>query len=132
MKKILPSKTSGRGAAALASGLKKLVAADPEIAALGGKIMVREAWALSDDRVKVRVEIERLDGGYLSLTRVVPFSLPPGLKLSYRDWMIVIEPTWSGFRYRLLDESGDTAGESSEDLGPIEHAKENARREVDR
>ncbi len=39
---------------------------------------------------------------------------------------------WYGFGWRVLDESGAAAGESSEDVGEADYAIENARREVNR
>lgn len=44
MKKILSANIKGWNAEGLAAKLKRLVAADAEIAALGGEITVREAW----------------------------------------------------------------------------------------
>jgi hypothetical protein len=45
---------------------------------------------------------------------------------------IVVMPSWYGFGWRVLDESGAAAGESSEDVGEVDYAIENARREVNR
>lgn len=132
MKKILSPKIKGPGPARLADKLRSLVTADPEIAALGGQITVYEAWALDGDRVKVRIEVRLPDQSYRALTRVVAFPLPPEMKVSYRDWTIVVTQSWYGFGWRILDESGATAGESSEDVGDADYALENAQRKVDR
>src|SRR5262249_23903679 len=74
--------------------------------------------------------------GYRMLTRVVAFPLPPEMKVSYRDGTIVVTPSWYGFGWRILDESGATAGASSEDMGEdvgeADYAIENARREINR
>jgi hypothetical protein len=69
---------------------------------------------------------------YRLLTRVVEFPLPPATEHSYRDWTIVVVPSWYGFGWRLRDETGAAAGESAADVGLAEHAQENARREIDR
>jgi len=45
---------------------------------------------------------------------------------------IVVMPSWYGFGWRVLGESGAAAGESSEDVGEADYAIENARREVNR
>src|SRR5215510_10814482 len=132
MEKILSPRIRGRGPARLADTLRRLVADDPEIAALGGKITIREAWALSGDQVKVRIEVELPDRSYRLFTRVVAFPLPPKMEIAYRDWMIVVTPSWYGFGWRICDESGTTVGESQEDVYLPEYAQENARREVDR
>ena len=133
MKKILSPKIKGSGPARLADKLRSLVADDMEIAALDGQIAIYEAWALDDgDRVKVQVELRLPDQSYRMLTRVVSFPLPPEMKVSYRDWTIVAMPSWYGFGWRVLDESGAAAGESSEDVGEADYAIENARREVNR
>jgi len=123
---------TGRGAERLATQLKHRVETDAEVAALNGEIQVREAWALSEDRVKARVEVRLPDGSYHSLTRIIFIPLPPELTRSYRDWTIVIRPNWYGYGYQLLDEAGAVAGESSEDVGTSQYAEESARREVDR
>jgi site-specific recombinase XerD len=133
MKKILSPKIKGSGPARLADKLRSLVADDMEIAALDGQIAIYEAWALDDgDRVKVQVELRLPDQSYRMLTRVVSFPLPPEMKVSYRDWTIVAMPSWYGFGWRVLDESGAAAGESSEDVCEADYAIENARREVNR
>jgi len=132
MKKILSNKIVGPGADRLAAKLKHLVETDAEVAALAGEIHVREAWALSDDRIKVRVEVRLTDSSYRSLIREVSLPSSPEMRHSYRDWTIVIVPSWYGYGYRLLDESGETAGESVEDVGESQYAEENARREVGR
>src|SRR5262245_22520575 len=93
---------------------------------------IYEAWALGGDRVKVQVELRLPDQSYRMLTRVVSFPLPPEIKVSYRDWTIIVTPSWYGFGWRLLDESGAAAGESSEDVGEADYAIENGRREVNR
>jgi site-specific recombinase XerD len=54
------------------------------------------------------------------------------MKVSYRDWTIVVTPNWYGFGWRVLDESGAAAGESSEDVGEADYAMKEARREVNR
>src|SRR6266511_3593755 len=41
-------------------------------------------------------------------------------------------PSWYGFGWRVLDESGAAAGESSEHVGDADYALENAQRKVDR
>jgi site-specific recombinase XerD len=132
MKKILSPKITGGGPARLADKLRSLVAADPEIAALGGQITVYEAWALDSDRVKVRIEVRLLDQSYRALTRVVGFPLPPEMKVSYRDWTIIVTPNWYGFGWRILDEAGAAAGESPEDVGEADYALHNAQRDIDR
>lgn len=132
MKKILSNKIVGPGPDRLAAKLKHLVETHAEVAALDGEIHVREAWALSDDRIKVRIQVRLPDGSYHSLTREVSLPLPPEMRHSYRDWTIVIVPNWYGYGYRLLDESGEMADESSDDAGESRYAEENARREVDR
>src|SRR5262249_55235689 len=69
-------------------------------------------------------------------TRIVSFPLPLEIKVSHRDWTIVIMPSWYGFGWRAFDESGAAAGESSkdvgEDVGEADYAIENARREINR
>src|SRR6266542_1638088 len=134
MKKIISPKSSRMRTSGLRARLKRLVLEHHEdVASLDIEdFQIREAWALSGDRVKVSCELKLRSGRYRALTRVVPFTLPPGTKTVYRDWTIVIEPTWYGFGYRLLDESGDDAGGSSEDVGERAYAEENAKREVDR
>lgn len=132
MKKILSPKINGSGPARLADKLRSLVASDPEVAALGGQIIVYEAWALDGDRVKARIEVRLQDQSHRMLTRVVAFPLPPEMKVSYRDWAIVVAPSWYGFGWRILDESGAEAGESPEDVGEVDYALENAQRMVDR
>lgn len=132
MKKILSPKISGTGPARLADKLRSLVAADPEIAALGGQITVYEAWALDGDRVKVRIELRLPDQSYRALTRIVAFPQPPEMKVSYRNWTIFVTASWYGFGWRILDEAGAAAGESPEDVGDDGYALQNARREVDR
>ncbi len=132
MKKILSPRISGRGPARLAGQLRSLIAGDPEIAGIGGEITVREAWALSGDQVKVRVEVRLPDRSYRLFTRVVMFPLPPELNIPYRDWTIVVTPSWYGFGWRVCDESGIIVGESQDDLYSSEYAQENARHEVDR
>jgi integrase/recombinase XerD len=132
MKKVLSPKIKGSGPARLADKLRSLVADDTEIAALGGQIAIYEAWALDSDRVKVQVELRLPDQSYRMLTRTVSFPLPPEMKVSHRDWTIVVTPSWYGFGWRVLDESGAAAGESSEDVGEANYAIERARREVNR
>ncbi len=134
MRKILSPKIAGAGPARLADKLRSLVAGDPEIAALGGEIAIHEAWALDGARVKVQVELRLPDRSYRMLTRVVSFAPPPEMKVSHRDWTIVVAPTWYGFGWRILDESGAAAGASSEgeDVGEVDYAIENARREINR
>src|SRR5262249_44071583 len=90
MKKILSPKITGGGPARLAAKLRSLVAADPEIAALDGRVNVYEAWALPGGRVKVRIEMKLPDGSHRMLTRVVRFPSPPGLEVSHRGWTIVV------------------------------------------
>jgi len=97
MKKILSPKIKGSGPARMADKLRSLVAGDPEISALGGQITVYEARALDGDRVKVRIEVRLPDQSYRMLTRVVSFPLPPEMKVSHRDWTIVVAPSWYGF-----------------------------------
>src|SRR5688572_24435986 len=104
MKKVLSPKIKGSGPARLADKLRSLVASDPEVAALGGQIIVYEAWALDGDRVKARIEVRLQDQSHRMLTRVVAFPLPPEMKVSYRDWAIVVTPSWYGFGWRILDE----------------------------
>src|SRR5262245_6713118 len=136
MKKILSPKIKGSGPARLADKLRSLVADDPEIAELGGEITIHEAWALDGSRVKVQIELRLPDQSYRALTRVVAFPLPPEMKIYHRDWTIIVTPSWYGFCWRLLDESGAAAGASSEDMGEDvgedDYALENARREVNR
>ena len=136
MKKILSPKITGTGPARLADKLRRLVAGDPEIAELGGEISIAEAWALDGDRLKVRIELRLPDQSYRMLTRVVSFAPPPEMKVLYRDWTIVVTPSWYGFGWRILDESGAAAGASSEDrredVGEADYAIENARREINR
>src|SRR5262249_46922195 len=109
---------------------------DTEIAAIGGQIAIYEAWALDGDRVKVRVELRLPDQSYRMLTRIVSFPLPLEIKVSHRDWTIVIMPSWYGFGWGAFRESGAAAGESSkdvgEDVGEADYAIENARREINR
>jgi hypothetical protein len=134
MKKILSPKITGTGQARLANKLRSLVADDQEIAALDGQVTITiyEAWALGGNRVKVQVELRLPDQSYRMLTRIVSFPLPPEMKVPHRDWTIVVTPSWYGFGWRILDESGAAAGESSEDVGEADYAIENARREVNR
>jgi site-specific recombinase XerD len=132
MKKIISPMIKGSGPARLADKLRSLVAEDPEIAALDGEITIYEAWALDGDRVKVRIEVRLPDRSYRALTRVVAFPLPPELQVSYRDWTIVVAPSWYGFGWRIFDESGAAAGESPEDVGDADYALERAQRAVDR
>lgn len=134
MKKILSPKSPQLQTATLRAELKRLTLAHhQEIAAVDfERFEVREAWALKDERVKVSVELRLKDGRYQSLTRIVPFALPPEMKTSYRDWTIITKPTWYGYRYQLLDESGATVSESEEDLVEPTHVEQNARREIDR
>src|SRR5262245_44457543 len=97
MKKILSPKINGTGPARLADKIRRIVAADMEIAAIGDQIAIYEAWALEGDRVKVQVELRLPDQSYRMLTRVVSFPLPPEIKVSHRDWTIVVTPSWYGF-----------------------------------
>jgi site-specific recombinase XerD len=134
MKKIISPKSSQLQTSGLRSTLKKLVLEHhDDVAALDiADFQISEAWALSGDRVKVSCELKLKSGRYRGLTRVVSLALPPETKTVYRDWTITIKPTWFGFRYQLLDESGAAGGESSEDVGVRSYAEENAKREVDR
>jgi integrase/recombinase XerC len=132
MQKIISPNMKGSGPARLANKLRSLVAEDPEIAALDGQITIYEAWALDGDRVKVRIEVRLPDGSYRMLTRVVAFPPPPERQVSYRDWTIVVAPSWYGFGWRIFDESGAAAGESPEDVGDADYALERAQRAVDR
>ena len=97
MKKIISPMIKGSGPARLADKLRSLVAEDPEIAALGGQIAIYEAWALDGDRVKVQVELRLSDQSYRMLTRVVSFPMPPEMKVSHRDWTIIVMPSWYDF-----------------------------------
>jgi len=90
-----------------------------------------EAWALDGDRVKVRIEVRLPDQSCRTLTRVVAFPLPLEVKVSYRDCTIIVTPSWSGFGWRLLDESGAAANEYSEDAGDADYALQRAQRAVD-
>jgi integrase/recombinase XerC len=72
------------------------------------------------------------DGSFKLLTRVLDFPLPPELRTTYRDWTIIVRPTWYGFGYQLLDEAGAAMSESVEDLANPAYATENAQREVNR
>jgi site-specific recombinase XerD len=132
MKKIISPKSSDWQTGGLKAKLRALVLDHhPDVAELDIEwLQIREAWALSGDHVKVSCELKLRSGRYRALTRIVPFTLPPETRTVYRDWTIVIEPTWYGFRYRLFDESGAAAGESSEDMGDADYALENAQREV--
>ncbi len=134
MKKILSEKSSLMQTSGLRAKLKGLVLDHhPDVAELDTKYFhISEAWALSGDRVKVSCELDLKSGHYRAVTRVVPFTLPPETKTVYRDWTIVIKPTWYGFRWRILDESGAAAGESSEDVGDADYALDKAQREVNR
>ena len=129
MKNIISAKSSLTGRRAdLRAKLQALVLEHhPDVAELDiEEFQIREAWALSRDRVKVSCELRLRSGHYHTTTRVVPFTLPPETRIVYRDWTIVIKPTWYGFGYQLLDENGDVAGESSKDWGERAYAEENA------
>jgi integrase/recombinase XerD len=132
MKKIISEKSSLMQTGGLRAKLKGLVLEhNPDVAALDIEdFHVREAWALSGDRVKMRCELKLNSGGYRLVTLVVPFTLPPETQAVYRDWTIVIKPTWYGFGYQLLDENGAIAGESSRDWEEREYVEENAQSEV--
>lgn len=134
MRKILDPKSPQMQTATLRAKLRRLmVEHHEEIAAIDIESFdVREAWALSADRVKVHAELKLKDGSHRSFTRTVPFTLPPEMKTSYRDWTIITKPTYYGYRYQLLDGSGAAAGESDSDLIEVQHVEQNARREIDR
>jgi integrase/recombinase XerD len=134
MKKIISANSSLMQTSGVRAKLKGLVLDHhPDVAALDIEYFhIREAWALSGDRVKVQCELDLKSGHCRVVTLVVPFTLPPETQAVYRDWTIVIKPTWYGFGYQLLDENGDVAGESSKDWGESAYAEENAKREVDR
>ena len=130
MKKILSEKSSLMQTSGLREKLKGLVLEHhPDMAELDIKYFhIREAWALSGDRVKVACELDLKSGHWRAVTRIVPFALPPETKTIYRDWTIVIKPTWYGFGYRLLNENGDVAATSFKDVGESAYAEENAKR----
>jgi site-specific recombinase XerD len=135
MKKIISPKSSEWTTSGLKAKLREIVLEHhPDVAALDfDQFQIREAWALKDDgRIKASCELKLRDGSYRSVTCVVPFTLPLETKTIYRDWTIIITPTWYGYGYRLLDESGVAAGESSEDASERVHAEIDARRDVDR
>lgn len=134
MKKILTPKSSPSQTVALRAKLRRLILEHhDDIAAFKAvRVEVHEAWELSGGRVKLRVELELKDGSYRTFTRVVPFALPPAMKSTYRDWTIVTKPTWYGYGYQLLDETGAAAGESETDLIEAKHVEQNARRAIDR
>jgi hypothetical protein len=134
VKKILTPKSSPSQTAVLSSKLRRLILEHHgDIAAFKAvRLEVREAWELSGGRVKLRVELELKDGSYRNFTRIVPFALPPEMKSTYRDWTIVTKPTWYGYRYQLLDETGAAADESETDLIEAKHVEQDARREIDR
>jgi site-specific recombinase XerD len=134
MKNIISPKSSDWQTGDLKAKLQALVLEHhPDVAELDiEEFQIRHAWALSRDRVKVRCELRLRSGQYHTTTRGVPFALPPGTRIVYRDWTIIIKPTWYGFGYQLLDENGDVAGESSKDVGEPAYAEENAQREVNR
>jgi len=134
MKKIISANSSLMQTSGVRAKLKGLVLDHhPDVAALDIEYFhVREAWALSGDRVKVTCDLDLKSGDCRVVTRVVPFALPAETETVYRNWTIVIKPTWYGFGYRLLDENGAVAGESSRDWGERAYVEENAKREVDR
>src|SRR5262245_26621892 len=119
MKKIISEKSSLMQTSGLRAKLKGLVLEHhPDVAELDiEEFQIRAAWALSGDRVKVSCDLKLRSGHYRALTRIVPFTLPAETETIYRDWTIVIKPTWYGFGYHLLDENGAVAGESSRDWG---------------
>src|SRR6266508_4635289 len=88
-------------------------------------------WRLSE-RVSASCRETEACGHRRVVTRIVPFTLPAETETVYRDWTIVIKPTWYGFGYRLLDENGAVAGESPRDWGERAYVEENAQREVNR
>src|SRR5690348_11230692 len=98
MKKILTPKSSPHQTATLRATLKRLVLKHhKDVTRLRAeRVEVREAWALSGGRVKVRVELQLEDGSHRGFTRDVPFTLPPELRRSYRDWTIITKSTWYG------------------------------------
>lgn len=134
MKKILTPKSNPSQTVALRAKLRRLILEHHgDIAALKAvRVEVHEAWELSGGRVKLRAELELKDGSYRTFIRVVPFALPPAMKSTYRDWTIVTKPTWYGYRYQLLDETGAAAGESEGDLIEAKYVEQNARRAIDR
>lgn len=134
MKKIISAQSSEMRTWELKAKLQALVIEHHEdVAFLDIEVFqIREAWALSDDRIKVRSELRLKDGSYKLLTRIVPFTLPPNTQYVYRDWTIVIVPTWYGFGWRLFDESGAEAFRSDEDVYSSEYAQQNAERQVGR
>jgi len=119
MKKIISEKSSLMQTSGLRAKLKGLVLDHhSDVAELDIEYFhIREAWALSEDRVKVTCDLDLKSGHCRVVTRIVPFTLPAETETVYRDWTIVIKPTWYGFGYRLLDENGAVAGESSRDWG---------------
>ncbi len=134
MKKIISEKSSLMQTSGLRAKLKGLVLDHhSDVAELDIEYFhIREAWALSEDRVKVTCDLDLKSGHCRVVTRIVPFTLPAETETVYRDWTIVIKPTWYGFGYRLLDENGAVAGESSRDWGERAYVEENAQREVNR
>jgi hypothetical protein len=134
MKKIISEKSSALQTSQLRAKLKGLVLEHhPDVAELDiEEFHVRAAWSLSGDRVKVSCELKLTSGRYRMVTLVVPFTRPPETQTVYRDRTIIVQPTWYGFGYQLLDENGAGAGESSKDWGEREYAKDNAQREVNR
>jgi hypothetical protein len=134
MKKIISEKSSLMQTSGLRAKLKGLVLEHhPDVAELDIEYFhIREAWALSGDRVKVTCDLDLKSGHCRVVTRIVHFTLLAETETVYRDWTIVIKPTWYGFGYRLLDENGAVAGESSRDWGEPAYVEENAQREVNR
>lgn len=134
MKKILSKNSSLMQTSGLRAKLKGLVLDHhSDVAELDIEYFhIREAWALSGDRVKVTCDLDLKSGLCRVVTRIIPFTLPAETETVYRDWTIVIKPTWYGFGYRLLDENGAVAGESPRDWGERAYVEENAQREVNR
>jgi len=127
MKNIISPKSSDWQTGDLKAKLQALVLEHhPDVAELDiEEFQIRHSWALSRDRVKVRCELRLRSGQYHITTRVVPFALPPETRIVYRDWTIIIKPTWYGFGYQFLGENSAVAGESSEDWGnavPLENS----------
>lgn len=132
MKKILSPKTPERQAAHLRSRLRELVLAhNKEVAALHGEMQISEAWAMRDTRVKVHGQVRLRDDSHHTFVCTVPFEFPPERQSAYRDWKIVVRPTWYGFRYLLSDEEGRAVGARGDvDLATAAFAEEKARREI--
>lgn len=132
MKKIITVQSSEMRTWELRAKLQALVLEHHEdVASLDIEVFqIREAWALSGDRIRAQCELRLKDGSYRSLTRIVPFTLPPTTQHVYRDWTISVVPTWYGFGWRLFDESGAEAARSDEDVYSSEYAQQNAERQV--